>query len=362
MRSGVTYLCIKSDVHQRIVSFGVEIHRLWESDIPVVVSTRIDLLSDYVQACQGRIKAVWMLLDSSELAFSSREIERFVLAIRAVETVIFEVYAVGDLGGLLASYGKKFHLKLLYDKEKTSRLIEDLNKGSTKYAAFSLNPKWLYLGKDFIRHPFLCFSICFQRNNIILYLGSTGFPFARKALESLGMVRHAEQLELMARPFFASRQLSPSCNAWEAWKHLCNYCHEILAKADGISVDKDSRVFYFILSRSLSRMLQLSALSMEPGFKMILYPLKFANIYHWPSCLSPLFLDLGGINGIESCYPRYVDLMLRGQRILGRSASTNYNHLSHDKEQFMAEIKELICAVSNSLSREISYLVCENGH
>jgi hypothetical protein len=348
MKSNVICLGLQSDVHRRIVSIGIKLNELDQSDSDVVVSTDIVLLWNYVHNKLCNLRCVLFLLDSANLAFEREKFEEFITGFRSLSKIKFEIFVVGDLGGMIHLWPAENPCSLLYDQRLTSQFINSIQQKSSRINTFSFHSRTLYLVKDIISHPLLSLSVIFSRKPNVLYLGQTGLFSAQKSLYFLGLDGLVQNLIAKTEFLYCVTDQHSIIDKHKKINDLYRLSIDALADASKLVKDQPDRVAFFILSRSLMRLLQLASFSLDKRFKLITYPQAFLNVMHWPNIISPIFLDPGGINGLEAFYPRSVDLALRSQKVLSIKSSTIYNHCFYDSDLFTMELNQSIEA-SNKL-------------
>ena len=344
MRSSLVCLGVESDVYRRIVSIGIKLNKLDQSASSVVVSTDIVLLWNYVHNKSHKLRAVLFLLDSANLVFEREKFEELIPGFRSLSNIKFEIYVVGDLGGMIHKWPAEIPFSLLYDQRLTSQLINSTQQKITSIDSLHFRSRNLYLIKDIISHPLLSLSIIFSRKSNVLYLGQTGLFSAQKSLYFFGL--DALGQSLIAKTEFLScvTKQHSIIDRYKEINDLYRLSIDVLADASRLVKDQPDRVSFFILSRSLMRLLQLASFSLDKRFKLITYPQAFLNVMHWPSIFTPIFLDPGGINGLEAFYPRSVDLGLRSQKVLSIKSSTFYNYCFYDLDSFLLELNQSIQA------------------
>jgi len=359
MSSRVKVIGVSSDLHRRIVNTGIRVNDLDLMSGLVVISTSIQSLFQYTKDYCGPYTIIWMLLDAADLAFHYETVRPLLSEICQAPKVDFSIYGVGNLGGKLSSLCPSVPVRLLYDQEKSRHLFQSFSQGINLFPKSTFKAGLLYYIRDFIRHPRLCLGLPSQKENLVVFTGQTGFATAIKSLYALGMNQRVKQLEYFNSIIFP--QIAPVTmrEISTLWMQLRDLSFEILKQSVQNSSSIHSKVFHFILSRSLLRILQLSALQGESRFILFLYPTIFLNICSWPRYLAPISLDLGGINGTEPIYPRSADLLARGHRVISVSPHERYDHFGFNESLLQDEIALCKSAIKAVLHKASSHTQTE---
>jgi hypothetical protein len=339
MNLSIKFLGSLSHVHKRVMRFGIKANKLGETCREVVASSSIIALCQYLRSSATPVKAIFFLLDSSDFVFCKAELANAIKEIVSLPYVDMQIYAVGDLGGLLYEVQQPVRPCLIYDDYETNALIlKSLEKRSIRELDFY--PSIFYLFTDALRSPLNCWRIFLARKSSCLFLGQAGDHSAEKSFRYFGALDLSVNLKSLLGRFSFNLDFGSRPQFREDFTCLYNFSLQVLADFSKRIGSTDDKIAFFILSRSLMRILQLSALSFDPKYKFIMYPGTFLNVLHWPPFISPAFLDLGGINGLESFYPRSVDLLLRCQKIVKVRSDDSTCFIDFSVHSFASELKQ----------------------
>ena len=354
MNSSIKFLGSPSHVHKRVMRFGIEANKLGETCRELVASSNITALCQYLRSNATPVKAIFFLLDSSDFVFNKEVLTSGIKEIASLLHVDMQIYTVGDLGGLLYEVQQPMRPCLIYGYDETHALVlKSLEKRSIR--DLSLYPSIFYLVIDALRSPLNCWRIFFARKSSCLFLGQAGDHSADKSFRYFGALDLAVSLKSLLSRFSFNLDFGSRPQFREDFACLYDFSLQVLVDLSRLLSGIDDKIAFFILARSLMRILQLSALSFDPRYKFIMYPEAFLNVLHWPPFLSPAFLDLGGINGLESFYPRSVDLLLRRQKIVKAHSDDSTCFFDFSVHSFASELKESLYSLGVS-SQLINFL------
>jgi hypothetical protein len=244
----------------------------------------------------------WIQLDSIRLFHHDQQCGDIATDYTKLHSRL-DIFAVGNLGGLLANYRNPFdgNTQLLYCQASTFQLIQEINLSKMKAAfGYYYYPRHLYLFSDLIKKPSVVLSYIKTKPEVV-FVGQDGSLTARMALKMLKYEGPPSEQDWLDNPDI----LDPSNLdiKIDLAVHLINNISKLSRNCD------DSvKAAQYILACSLFRLFILTRLSSESWFRLILYPSQFLNICSWPQIGNYRVLDLGGINGDECYYPRSVDL------------------------------------------------------
>jgi hypothetical protein len=354
MNLSIKFLGSPSHVHKRAMRFGIKANKLGETCCDVVASASITALCQYLRSIDTPVKAIFFLLDSSDLAFNKAGLTSGIKEIASLPYVDMQIYAVGDLGGLLYEVQQPVRPCLLYDDDQAHALIlKSLDKRSICDLGFY--PSIFYLITDALRSPLNCWRIFLARKSSCLFLGQAGDHSAEKSFRYFDALDLAVTLKSLLGRFSFNLDFGSRPQLHSDYVCLYDFSLQVLVDLSKHLSSIDDKIAFFILGRSLMRILQLSALSFDPRYKFIMYPETFLNVLHWPPFLSPAFLDLGGINGLEPFYPRSVDLLFRCQKIVKVQSDNSTCFSDFSVHSFAFELKQGLCSLGAG-SRLINFL------
>lgn len=353
MNSSIKFLGSPSHVHKRIMRFGIKVNKLGKLCCDIVASSSITALCQYLLSTDTPVKAIFFLLDSSDFVFCKAKLTSGIREIASLPNVDLQIYTVGDLGGLLYDVQRPVCPRLIYDDDETQSLISKLLE-TRSIRDLGFYPSLYYFAIDALRRPFDCWKIFLSRKSSCLFLGQTGYHSAEKSFRYFGALDLVKTLKLLLDKFSFNLDFRCRPQFREDYVSLYEFSLQVLVDLSRRLSANDDKIAFFILGRSLMRILQLSALSFDSRYKFVIYPESFLNVLHWPPSLSPAFLDLGGINGLESFYPRSVDLLLRRQKTV-KIYSDSTCFLDFSVDSFASELKQSLYSLGAS-TRLINFL------
>ena len=297
----ISLVGVQSQLHQRICRFGLSSHNFDNAPL-IIASTNLKALAEASLTADKQTRFAWVQLDSFKLFHSDQQSVDKATNYTKLHSRL-DIFAVGNLGGLLAKYRNPFdgNTRLLYCQTSVPQLIQETSLSKMKAVfRYSYYPRHLYLLSDLIKKPSVVLSYANTKAKVV-FVGQDGSITARMALKMLEYEGSSSEQEWLSN----SGRLDPAS--------LDRYIDFAVHLLNNISMlkhncDDSVKAAQYILACSLYRLIILTRLSCESWFRPVLYPSQFLNICSWPQIGNYRVLDLGGINGSEHYYPRSVDL------------------------------------------------------